>query len=504
MLFNSIEFIIFFSIVAVIYYRIPYKWRWAWLLACGFWFYMSFAPWFILPLLSVILIEYLAARLIEQKENRSISARIFLAVGITYPLILLIIFKYLPFFNDAVAQTARLLHLNYPQKIVNLIIPVGISYYALQSISYVIEVYRGSQKAERHFGIYALHISFFPKIIAGPIERPNLIKQFLRKRPPDYRDITDGLRLMAFGFFKKLVIADRIGIAVNEVYNHPYDYHGIYHILATAFFSVQLYCDFSGYSDIAKGAARVLGLRLMDNFKRPYGARSIREFWRRWHISLTTWLRDYWYIPLGGNRVAGWRWQYNLFITFLASGLWHGASWTFVAWGVLHGLYVLAGVWSIRVRSNLVHRIGLYRLPRLYRGLQVSVTCILVGFAWIFFRADTLSDALYMARQVFTGAGDFLSMLFADDAAGLRALFNIARDNTILGFSRETYRPEMLIALVSIISLGIISTVQERTNAGEALLKKGAFVRWSLYYLLASAVLFFGMFTKEQFIYFRF
>ena len=391
MLFNSIEFIIFFPVVAVIFYLLPRKWRWAWLLASSCWFYVTSIPWFIIPLFSLILVEYITAIYIERwRKDNSIKSRLLLIIGIIFPLIFLFLFKYMSFFNTAAGEVARIFHLNYPRIIVNLIIPLGISYYTLHHISYVIEVYRGAQRAERHFGIYTLYISFFAKIIAGPIERPNLLQQFHEMHDPEYREITDGLRLMIFGFFKKLVIADRVGIVVNEVYDHLNYYHGIYYIVATILFAVQVYCDFSGYSDIAQGSAKVLGIRLMDNFNRPYGASSILEFWRRWHISLTSWLRDYCYIPLGGNRVVKWRWYYNLFITFFVSGIWHGASWNFIGWGVLHGLYVLFGLWSRNIRSKLIRLIGLDKWPRFHKGIQVSVTCILVCFAWIFFSGGIL------------------------------------------------------------------------------------------------------------------
>ena len=506
MLFNSIEFILFLPIVSIIFFILPHKFRWAWLLLASCYFYISFTPYYILLLLSVVIVDYFMGIFIENSRKKgNIGPKIFLAIGIIFPLIILFIFKYFNFFNDAVKELSHLLHLNYSPKILNLILPIGISFYTFQSISYVIDVYRGTQKAEKHFGIFALFVAFFPQLVAGPIERPeNMLHQFYEKQSYDYKRVTDGLKLMAWGFFKKLVIADRVAFVVNEVYNHPHDYWGIYFILATFFFAVQIYCDFSGYSDIAIGSAKVMGFKLMDNFKRPYFSQTMSEFWKRWHISLSTWFRDYLYIPLGGSRTAKWRWQYNLVITFLISGVWHGANWTFIFWGALHVLFILIGIWTGNIRKKIIQTIRLNKLPRTYTVIRISVIFLMVCFAWIFFRANSLTDAFYITQHLFTGVGDLLSAIITLDNERIKTLTDIARGNTILGFSRETYRAEMTIALFSILLMGIFHFLQERGSIKEMLSKKPVLVRWSIYCILILSILFFGVFSSEQFIYFQF
>lgn len=254
-----------------------------------------------------------------------------------------------------------------------MLLPVGISFYTFQSLSYSIDVYRGEKEPERNFGKFALYVAFFPQLVAGPIERStNLLPQFDRRISFDYDRFVSGLRLMLWGFFKKIVIADRLAIYVNEVYNSPAEFQGLTLILATYFFAFQIYCDFSGYSDIAIGAARIMGYDLMINFRQPYFSQSIAEFWKRWHISLSTWFKDYLYIPLGGNRVAKNRWYFNLMAVFLISGLWHGANWTFVLWGFLHGFYLVFSIWTQNIRDTISHAFRVDRFPALQRFFKSS------------------------------------------------------------------------------------------------------------------------------------
>ncbi len=306
-------------------------------------------------------------------------------------------FKYINFVDANLTVLFGALHLGWAIPHLDIILPIGLSFHTFQSMSYTIEVYRGRQQAERHLGIYALYVMFYPQLVAGPIERPqNLLHQFREPHTFDAERVIDGLKLMLWGFFKKVVIADRLALYVNGIYDHPAAQHGWPLIIATYFFAFQIYCDFSGYTDIAIGAAQVMGFRLMDNFNRPYFAKSIVEFWQRWHISLSSWFRDYLYIPLGGNRVAVPRWCFNIMVVFLVSGLWHGANWTFIVWGALHGVYVIAGVatfaWQrkfLRIRRHA--RIGWSR-----RWIEAFVTFHLVLIAWVFFRAASLSDAGYI------------------------------------------------------------------------------------------------------------
>jgi len=335
MLFNSFTFLIFFPVVVAVYFAIPHRFRWAWLLAASCYFYMAFIPVYIFILFFLIAIDYVAGILIEGAEGT--RRKWYLVMSIVANVGMLAVFKYFNFLNANARAVAEVFHWPYGLPALNIILPIGLSFHTFQAMSYTIEVYRGRHKAERHLGIYAIYVMFFPQLVAGPIERPqNLIHQFREVHDFDYDRVTEGVKRMAFGLFMKVVIADRLADYVNPVYNNPYTYEGLTLVIATIFFALQIYCDFAGYSQMAIGAAEVMGFKLMRNFNRPYLSRSISEFWSRWHISLSSWFRDYLYIPLGGNRVAPLRWYYNLFVTFLLSGLWHGANWTFVIWGALN------------------------------------------------------------------------------------------------------------------------------------------------------------------------
>ncbi len=317
------------------------------------------------------------------------------------------------FFTGNYNALARFFHLNYPIHVLNVILPIGLSFHTFQSLSYVIEVYKGRQQPQRHFGIYALYVMFYPQLVAGPIERPqNLLHQFYEHHTFDYQRVTDGLKLMAWGLFKKMLIADRVAVLVNAVYGNPTHYQGIPLITATLFFAIQIYGDFSGYSDIARGAAQVMGFRLMENFRQPYFSQSVSEFWRRWHISLSTWFKDYVYIPLGGNRVSVTRRHVNLFLTFLISGLWHGANWTYIVWGGLHGLYITLGAVTETPRASIRRYLRLDKMPLLHACLRVATTVALVCFAWIFFRANTLADAHYIVTHMFVGYTSYFDVRY--------------------------------------------------------------------------------------------
>lgn len=303
MLFNSIEFIFFFPIVTTLYFLLPHKFRWFMLLISSCIFYMAFIPHYILILFITIIIDYFAGIFIEKSEGYKKKA--FLIISIISTCLILFIFKYFNFFSLSFQYIVNLTGFEYKSKLLDLILPIGLSFHTFQSLSYVIEVYRGKQKAEKHFGIYSLYVMFYPQLVAGPIERPqNLLHQFREVHKFEYNRVTDGLKLMLFGMFKKVVIADRLSIFVNEIYSNPTNFQGPALILATIFFAFQIYYDFSGYSDIAIGSAKVMGFELMKNFDRPYFSKSISEFWKRWHISLSTWFKDYLYISMGGNKVS--------------------------------------------------------------------------------------------------------------------------------------------------------------------------------------------------------
>lgn len=423
MLFNSFEFIcIFFPLVTGLYFILPHRWRWLLLLVASCWFYMAFVPVYILILAFTIGVDYFAGIWIDRSEGR--KRKLLLAASIVANVGVLAFFKYFNFLNESIAALVRSFGFHYGVPDLGIILPIGLSFHTFQSLSYTIEVYRRHQKAEHRPGIFALYVMFYPQLVAGPIERPgNLLNQINSTVPGtgmqskfDYDRVVEGLRQMLWGFFKKVVIADRCAVVVDQVYNAPDHYGALSIALATYLFAVQIYCDFSGYTDIALGAARVMGFNLMVNFRTPYLSRNISEFWGRWHISLSSWFRDYLYIPLGGNRVVKWRWYYNLMIVFLVSGLWHGADWTYVIWGGLHGTYLILAIVFAPLLARFTKGIGLDALPRAKRWLNIFITVQLVSFAWIFFRAHHISDALTLVHRLFSTpyALSDLQQLFKD------------------------------------------------------------------------------------------
>ncbi len=479
MLFNSLQFAVFFPAVTALYFALPHRLRWVLLLAASCVFYMAFIPAYVLILVITILIDYAAAIWIEGAEGT--ARRRYLLYSIVSTCLVLAVFKYFNFLNTNVGAAARWIGWQYPIGVVHIILPIGLSFHTFQSLSYVIEVYRGRQKAERHLGIYALYVMFYPQLVAGPIERPqNLLWQFREKHQLRYDNLVEGLKQMTIGFFKKLVIADRLAILVNSVYADPTRHGGGTLLLATVAFAYQIYCDFSGYSDIAIGAARVMGFRLMQNFDRPYAARSVAEFWQRWHISLSTWFRDYLYIPMGGNRVNRVRWCLNVMVTFVVSGLWHGANWTYVAWGALNGLYLVGGrllaPWGRRCRLAL----GFRDDHPLVACIQTGVTFGLILLAWTVFRSRTLADAGYVIGHLWD-----LSNLSLSAVDGFRA-------------------GDLLIAVVGILVLEAGQYVAARGWMGVYLPRLPIGIRWVLYYSLISAIIWLGIFRSHEFIYFQF
>lgn len=381
MLFNSLEFIIFFPVVTLLYFLLPHKTRWLHLLVASCIFYAALIPSYLFILFFLIVLDYGAGLLIERKQGK----KTWLIVSIIANISLLGIFKYYNFFTSNFNELSGSHFI-----LLKWALPIGLSFHTFQSLAYTIEVYRGKQKAVTHLGYYALYVMFYPQLVAGPIERPqNLLPQLFIKQKFSSQKLYEGLRLMAWGFFKKLVVADRIGQYADAIFNHPGYSQTSQVWLAVFLFSIQIYADFSGYSDIAIGVARCMGIDLTINFNRPYFAGNIREFWQRWHISLSRWFRDYVYIPLGGNRKGNTRKKINLLTTFLLSGFWHGAGWTFIVWGLLHGIYVL-------VYDGFKKYFASIKIPFFIAWL---ITGICVGFAWIFFRAHSLNDAWIMITQ---------------------------------------------------------------------------------------------------------
>ncbi len=458
---------------------------------------MAFIPVYILILAITILIDYFAGILIEKAEGA--KRKRYLIISIVSTCLVLFVFKYANFFNANFAMMAKFLHWNYPIGVLKIILPIGLSFHTFQSLSYVIEVYRGKQKAEYNFGIYSLYVMFYPQLVAGPIERPqNLIHQFYEEHYFDYNRVTDGLKLMAWGMFKKIVIADRLSVLVNQIYNDPTVYSGPYFVLATVFFAFQVYCDFSGYSDIAIGSAQVMGFKLMDNFNRPYFAKSISEFWKRWHISLSTWFRDYLYLPLSWRAGIGtWRWYFSFFITFLICGIWHGANWTYIFWGALHGFYLMFAMWIHSYREGLYKRIGIKSYPKLFKYYQILTTFSLVCFALIFFRAKNISEAFYIVGHLFTGWSDLARTL-------LTRGFVFVLEGKGIGLSLGLSFKGFILSLSLILFLEFIHMIQSHGSIRHMLTEKPVWVRWSLYYCLLLGIMLFGVFGQNQFIYFQF
>jgi alginate O-acetyltransferase complex protein AlgI len=490
MLFNSLEFLVFFPVVTVLYFLLPQRFRWFHLLVASCIFYMAFIPVYILILAFLIVIDYFAGILIENAEGH--RRRLFLLMSLVANIGMLAVFKYYNFFSHNMTQLGHSLGASFALPLLAIALPIGLSFHTFQAMSYTIEVYRGNQKAERHFGIYALYVMFYPQLVAGPIERPqNLLHQFYERHQFEYNRVTNGLKLMLWGMFKKVVIADRVAVYVDSVYNAPRLWAGPPLIVATIFFAFQIYCDFSGYSDIAIGAAQVMGFKLMTNFNRPYHAKSISEFWKRWHISLSTWFKDYLYIPLGGNRASEGRWYFNLFFTFVISGVWHGANWTFVAWGAINGFYLLFSIWTRRVRGRLARASGLASRPGLHKTFSMAVTFTLTCYAWVFFRANSISDAVYINRAVASSLIHPLTVLRSSAGGALGRLGPISRY-------------EFLTVLGVIGFMELIHFLQRKRGMRAMLAEKPMWLRWSVYYALTFAILLLGEFSKRQFIYFQF
>ena len=410
MLFNSIEFLIFFPIVAVIYFIFPDRFKYLWLLAASYYFYMCWNAQYALLILFSTAVTWVSGLLIERvKQSQASGAcqtsrkKIIVAVCITLNLSVLFLFKYLEFALSLFGSALSLIHIELTIPTFDFLLPVGISFYTFQALGYTIDIYRDEIHAENNFFRYALFVSFFPQLVAGPIERSqNLLHQLAVPHKFDWYRFKDGALLMLWGFFLKVVLADRIALFVDTVYGDIYTYTGWYLIIATILFAVQVYCDFYGYSVIAKGTAEILGIQLMENFNAPFLSLSIAELWQRWHISLTSWFRDYLYIPLGGNRRGTIRKYLNKMIVVLASGLWHGASTTYIIWGALNGIYQIAGELLRPVRDKLIDLLGLHRESFGHKLLCCLFTLILFDFSLIFFRADTLREAFAVVIGILT------------------------------------------------------------------------------------------------------
>ncbi|TKB08563.1 MBOAT family protein [Desulforhopalus sp. IMCC35007] len=480
MLFNSLQFSLFFLVVVTAYFLLPHRYRWGLLLVSSYYFYMCWKAEYVLLIMFSTVVDYFAAlrmsALTDQKRRKK-----YLALSLTCNLSILFFFKYFNFLSQSVHQTLQSINIFYDTPLFKVLLPVGISFYTFQTLSYTIDVYKGRVSAERHLGIYALYVSFWPQLVAGPIERTkHLLPQLRQRYEFDYPRVVGGLRLMLWGLFKKVVIADQLAVYVNRVYNHVDDYQGLPLVVATFFFAIQIYCDFSGYTDMARGAARVMGFDLMENFRRPYFAKSIREFWQRWHISLSTWFRDYVYIPLGGNRGVKWRWYYNLMITFLLSGLWHGANWTFVVWGGLHGFYLVIENMSGSFQARIARCISAGEQTFMNRLTRLAMTMTMICFAWIFFRANSLGDAFSVLGNMFV----MHSSTTAISVVGL---------------------PLLLCDLCLVLFLFTVDMLERKHSIQDVIADLPLTLRWLFYTILLWIIAVAGVFgTRQEFIYFQF
>lgn len=468
MLFNSLHFLVFFPIVCIIYFLIPtLKWRNLFLLCASYYFYMNWEPIYALLLFSSTFITYLAAIGINKYSEKR-KRRMFLTGSLILNLGILFLFKY---YNFAAENISFLLHklglaIQIPE--FELLLPVGISFYIFQALGYSIDVYRGKTNVEKNFFTYALFVSFFPQLVAGPIERStNLLQQFKHKLPFSYDNVMSGIRLMLWGYFLKLVLADRCALYVDAVFNNVVHHNGGSFLLASFFFPFQIYGDFAGYSLTAIGAAKIMGFKLMENFRRPYFATTVTDFWHRWHISLSTWFKDYVYIPLGGNRVSTQRCYFNIMTTFIVSGIWHGANWTYIVWGTIHGMLQC-------IERYLGWNSAKFNTGKL-KFIHWLFTFCIVCLAWIFFRANNISDAFTILGGIFTNPG-MPYLRLADFLAIAMALF--------LVFIKESIDEYKLNIHISDSHLWIVRHLY-------------------IVFMIAYIILF-GVLNGDQFIYFQF
>lgn len=505
MLFNSYTFLLFFPVVTILFFILPHRFRWLHLLLSSTFFYAAYLPVYLLVLGITILVDYVAGIYIEKSEGK--VRKLYLIVSIVANIGFLCFFKYYDFFatyiNHVLSLHIPLLNqlwisskiivanniinndvnevLNTNLDIINdLVLPIGLSFHTFQALSYTIEVYKRRQQAERHLGIYALYVMFYPQLVAGPIERPqNIIPQLHSKKYFSSENLISGLRLMMWGLFKKVVIADRLSVYVDIVFHKPESYHWLNVLIAVVFFAIQIYCDFSGYTDMAIGAAKTMGYDLMQNFSRPYFATNIKKFWERWHISLTTWFRDYVYISLGGNRVKLARYIFNILVVFLLSGLWHGANLTFIVWGALHACYYIAYI----IFKRAVRNINTETL--LWNVFSWVLTFGAVCFAWIFFRAKSIPQAIKVIRSLM-----------------LRSTPNEFSFSLRLNALNLNFGNNSLV--IVLLSIAYMLWIEKKHTSGLTEFNKQPIKDFFFLLVTIVVIIVFGLFVREQFIYFQF
>jgi D-alanyl-lipoteichoic acid acyltransferase DltB (MBOAT superfamily) len=490
MLFNSIDFAVFFPIVFIIYWIVAKNLvlRNGLILIASYTFY-GWWDWRFLFLIAIsTLIDFYVGQSIHKTEDKN-QRKYLLFISLAVNLGFLFYFKYTNFFIETFVDSFRLFHNKLEVSTLNIILPVGISFYTFQTLSYTIDIYRRQIEPTKNLLAFSAFVAFFPQLVAGPIERAkHLLPQFFTVYKFNYKLVKSGLLLIAFGLFKKMVIADRAALYVNQVYNNVDEHTGVVYMYATLLFAFQIYCDFSGYSDIAIGLGRTMGFDLMKNFDRPYVSKSLTEFWRRWHISLSSWFRDYLYIPLGGSRKSGLRTYSNIFIVFVVSGLWHGAAITFIIWGAIHGLILMIEKGTFKFRRRIFKKLGLLRQNfsnHLFFGLIIFV---IVCIAWVFFRANSLNDAWLVLK----------GMYYNFDTG---EIFN--NDNYLIGLKPNEFK----IVVLSILFLFLIEYLHLKENLIRLLNSQSVIFRWMIYVAIILAITIFGVYGDrdiQEFIYFQF
>ncbi len=490
MLFNSYEFLLFFPIVVIVNFLLPHRVRYIWLLVTSYYFYMCWNPKYVLLLLGSTLITYVSGLLMERMSHK----RLVVAGSLILNLGILVVFKYANFLTLNGNRVLERIGIGYRLPVLSLLLPVGISFYIFQALSYTMDVYRGEIAAEKNIFRYALFVSFFPQLVAGPIERSKvLLPQLKCRQNYDFERVKNGLLLMIWGFFLKLVIADRIAMVVDEAYNLDKGYGAGILLLATFLFAFEIYCDFAGYSAIAIGAAKVLGYSLTENFDSPYLASSVQDFWRRWHISLTRWFRDYLYIPLGGNRKGAVRQFLNLMIVFLLSGLWHGAQWSFVVWGGLNGFYLVVEAVLGRIRKKHTTEGGAGKRHGenpFGKAVRIVWTFILVDFTWLFFAAGSLSNSIIILKRIGKGIGHCVEDLLQINMPGMS-------------------QKQWIVLAAALFIMVLADVVKYLGGSIRMKLMKCFFVwRWLVVIIAILAILVFGVYgsgyREANFLYFQF
>lgn len=490
MIFNSITYLVFLPIVLIIYYLIPPKFRWLWLLLASCYFYMWFVPIYLVILASTIVIDYIAGIWIENADEK--NKKNYLYISLIANIGVLCIFKYYNFFIDNIIHLNGILgfkNISIPH--LSILLPIGLSFHTFQAMSYTLEVYKGKQKAIKHFGVYSLYVMFFPQLVAGPIERPQaLFPQFHFNYKLNWENVSSGFRLILLGLFKKIVIADHLNPMVATVFDSPQNAFGISIYVGLVFFVFQVYCDFSGYSDMARGSAKLFGIELLENFKQPFFANSLTTFWAKWHISLMNWFRDYIMFPLVKK---GYAWQFVFLLVFSLSGFWHGASWTFIFWGIFNGLIVIYTKSTQKIRKEIMEKIGLANAKSFRNVIQSLCVFHIFAFSGVFFRAKNISDAFLLIKNLFSGiSNNLLSIINNTDNARESLLY--------LGQNPISF----YLLLLFIIILFVFDWLINKMSIDDFFNKIRIELRYLIYIIIIFVIILMSNVPQTDFVYFQF